>query len=375
MKYVLIIILFFSLLQLDAQKRFEIDGQFSVIGSYSPDNDFDVFGAIRYIPELNYFIPIDSVRKIDFEASVNIFGSLLFHPFDTLQHDGKISPYRGWVRYSGKRLQVRLGLQKIDFGQGMLLRPIQWFNQIDPRDPLQQTNGVYGGLVKYDFKNNANVWFWTLYGNDKRRGFDVFSTSFDSPEIGARFQFPVKRGEIGLSYNYRNASGKDLFMIPGYEHIPENRIGIDAKWDVVVGLWTEISHVHKSIDVGDFTNQTIVNLGTDYTFGIGNGLNVVAEHLLLTYDQKPLKYSNVTNMSATTLSYPLGFFDNLSAIFYYNWTSETATFLLNYSHQFKRLTGYVMAYYNPKTQVAVQQNEFVNTFSGPGLRVMVVYNH
>lgn len=375
MRYIISIILFFCLTQVGAQKRFEFDGQFSMIGSYSPDNDLDIFTGARYIPELNYYIPIDSTRKIDFEASVNISGSLLFHPFDSLRHDGIVSPYRGWVRYSGRRLQVRLGLQKIDFGQGMLLRPIQWFNQIDPRDPLQQTNGVYGGLVKYDFMNNANLWFWTLYGNDKRRGFDIFATSFDSPEVGARFQFPVKKGEIGLSYNHRNADGKEIFMLPGFEHIPENRIGLDAKWDVVVGLWTEISHVHKSIDVGMFTNQTIVNLGTDYTFGLGNGLNVVAEHLLITYDQKPLEYSNVTNMSATTLSYPLGFFDNLSAIFYYNWTSNDATFLLNYSHQFKKVTGYLMAYYNPKTQVAVQQNEFVNTFSGPGLRVMVVYNH
>ena len=375
MKYLIAFILFFNLLQIKAQKRFEFDGQFSAIGTYSPENDLDVFTGLRYIPELNYYIPIDSTRKIDFEASVNIFGSLLFHPFDSIQYDGVISPYRGWIRYSGERLQVRLGLQKIDFGQGMLLRPIQWFNQIDPRDPLQQTNGVYGGLVKYDFKNNANIWFWTLYGNDKRRGFDTFSTSFDSPEVGARFQFPVKRGEMGLSYNHRNANGKDMFMIPGYEHIPENRIGFDAKWDVVVGLWTEISHVHKSIDVGMLTNQTIINVGTDYTFGVGNGLNVVAEHLLLTYDQNPLEYSNVTNMSATTLSYPLSFFDNLSTIFYYNWNSKNATFLLNYSHQFKSFMGYVMAYYNPKTQVALQQNEFVNTFSGPGLRVMVVYNH
>ena len=35
-----------------------------------------------------------------------------------------------------------------------------------------------------------------------------------------------------------------------------------------------------------------------------------------------------------------------------------------------------MAFYNPDTpQQGIQQNELVNQFAGPGIRLMLVYNH
>ncbi|MFQ3214494.1 MAG: hypothetical protein ACI9L9_001936, partial [Marivirga sp.] len=36
---------------------------------------------------------------------------------------------------------------------------------------------------------------------------------------------------------------------------------------------------------------------------------------------------------------------------------------------------YVMAYYNPSQLIGIQQNDFVNNFSGPGIRLLVVFNH
>merc|ERR1712127_1137306 len=103
------------------------------------------------------------------------------------------------------QFELRVGLQKIDFGSASLLRPIQWFNQIDPRDPLQLTNGVYGVLGRYYFLNNANIWLWTLYGNEKTRGFDALETNKKVPEFGGRIQYPTKKGEIALSYHHRSA--------------------------------------------------------------------------------------------------------------------------------------------------------------------------
>lgn len=41
---------------------------------------------------------------------------------------------------------------------------------------MQLTNGVYGILGRYYFANNANIWFWTLMGNEKTRGFEVILT-------------------------------------------------------------------------------------------------------------------------------------------------------------------------------------------------------
>lgn len=358
-----------------AQSTIDFDGQLSAIGSYSPANELDVFFGGRYIPEFNYTNQLDSIQSLDFEASANISASALFSPFDSSMTTANLSPYRIWGRYTTRQLEIRVGLQKIDFGSASLLRPIQWFNQIDPRDPLQLTNGVYGVLGRYYFLNNANVWLWVLYGNEKTRGFDAVETNGKIPEFGGRVQYPVPNGEIALSYHHRVAKSTGLNFVPQLEEIPENRIGIDGKWDVGVGLWFEATHSHKSRSLGAFTDQTLLNVGMDYTFGLGNGLNVVAEHLFTSFDEQAFTFENTANITAVMMTYPLGFFDNISSIFYHAWGSDELTFLLNYSHEFKAFTGYVMAYYNPSTQLGIQQNDLVNQFSGAGFRLMVVYNH
>ncbi|MFK7773131.1 MAG: hypothetical protein AB8F94_13370 [Saprospiraceae bacterium] len=359
------------------QQKVEFQGQFSAIGSYAPDNQMQGFLGARYIPELSYLIPVDSAqtRFFDFEASANINGNTLFSPFDTSSIDGNISPYRIWARYNAKQFELRIGLQKIDFGSATLLRPIQWFNQIDPRDPLQLTNGVYGVLGRYYFLNNANIWLWALYGNEKTRGFDAVETNKEIPEFGGRIQYPTKRGEVAFSYHHRTANSTNLIFISQLEEIPEHRFGLDGKWDLKVGLWFETALIYKTRDLGFLTHQTLFNLGTDYTFGIGNGVNVVLEHLMIASDDNFLGVENTSNITATLISYPLGFFDNISGVFLYNWTAENFTFNINYHHQFEKISTYVMAYYNPPTQSGIQQNDLVSQFSGPGIRLMVVYNH
>lgn len=363
--------------QTNTKNKIEFDGQISAIGSFAPDNEKEVFLGVRYIPELSYQIPLDStkVQSIDFEASVNLTGSMFTHPFQTTDLQADLQPYRLWARYSSKQLELRVGLQKIDFGAAAILRPLQWFNQIDPRDPLQLTNGVYGILGRYYFLNNANIWLWTLYGNEKTRGFDALETNKKIPEFGGRIQYPVPKGEIALSYHHRTATSQDLVWIPQYEKIPDDRIGIDGKWDVGIGLWFEGTLTHKGKNLNLITNQTFFNLGMDYTFGVGNGLNVILEHLLASFDEKPLQLENKTHITAAVIAYPLGFFDNLSSVFTFNWSSKDVTFAVNYEHQFKKLTSYVIASYTPTTSSGIQQNDLINQFAGPAIRAMLVYNH
>lgn len=376
-KYLLFILFLVISFSAFGQQKVEFEGQLILVGSYSPDNQLEGFLGSRYLPELSYLIPLDSTQSsfFDFEASANIYGNTLFSPFDTSSLDGYIQPYRIWTRYNAKQFELRVGLQKIDFGSATLLRPIQWFNQIDPRDPLQLTNGVYGILGRYYFLNNANIWLWTLYGNEKTRGFDAVETNKKIPEFGGRIQYPTKRGEIAFSYHHRTANSTKLAFIPQLEKIPEHRFGLDGKWDLKVGLWFETALIYKTKDLGFLTHQALINFGTDYTFGIGNGVNVVLEHLMIAIDDSFLGVENTSNITATLISYPLGFFDDISGVFLYNWTEENFTFNINYHHQFEKFSAYVMAYYNPSTLAGIQQNDLVNQFSGPGIRVMVVYNH
>jgi len=195
------------------------------------------------------------------------------------------------------------------------------------------------------------------------------------PEFGGRVQVPVPRGEIAATYHHRNANSENLSGIPSYENIPENRYGLDGKWDVEVGLWFEAVYINKAKNVGILTNQSYLTLGVDYTFGVGSGLNITLENMVSSFDEKVFKFGNTSNVTATSIAYPIGFFDNITTMAYYSWDEEVVSLFLNYEHQFKKLTGYVMAYYNPKSQSGMGSIRVENSFEGPGIRLMLVYNH
>lgn len=358
-----------------AQNTFELKGEASAYGSYSPDNDLDLFFGCRYLPEFNYGYTFENKSLLDFEASANINGSVLFRPFDRAETDGAIKAYRVWARYSGQQYELRLGLQKINFGPAMMLRSLQWFDEIDARDPLKFTTGVYGALARYYFLNNATIWIWGLYGNENPRGFESLKNKKEKPEFGGRLQLPVPKGEVALTYHHRSASSEDVAGMPLFEKIPENRYALDGKWDIGVGAWFEAVHINKTKDVGVLSNQSFLTLGVDYTFAIGNGLNVTLENMTSTLNQKAFAFENNSNVTATSITYPLGLFNNISTMVYYSWKTEDFSLFVNYEHQFQKFRGYIMAYYNPKSQQRMGSISYENSFSGPGIRLMLVYNH
>ena len=160
------------------------------------------------------------------------------HHFDFSESANKVKPYRFWVRFATSQFQVRIGLQKINFGSAMLLRPLMWFDRIDPRDPLQITDGVYAILLRYYFLNNANIWLWGVYGQNQRKGMEVFPTKENSGEYGGRIQVPLMNGEIATSYHHRDIDPTAMVLnAPRFRS--ENRYALDGKWDLGVGLWFE----------------------------------------------------------------------------------------------------------------------------------------
>ncbi|TRX70437.1 hypothetical protein FNN09_11860 [Carboxylicivirga sp. M1479] len=342
---------------------------------YNPDNPYPLYWGARLIPQINYDAQLNSRSKLDFEVSANMVGDVGLQIPDSADWNGKVSPYRIWGRYSTEQLEVRAGLQKINFGSATLLRPLMWFDQVDPRDPLQLTDGVWGGLMRYYFLNNANLWLWVLYGNDNVKGWEFVHSNSNVPEIGARFQMPVPLGELAVSYHHRVADSRDLNgLVPAFDKIPENRIGMDARFDKVVGFWFEGSWINMSKDLGQYTNQLNLNVGIDYTFGVGNGLGLLAEHLLISYDQKAFAFNNAINMTALSLNYPIGMFDNLNTIVYYNWYDKQLYNFMNWSKQYNSLTLNIMGYWNPDDYNMPLQANAENLFAGKGVQLMLVYN-
>lgn len=361
---------------LNAQTNVRFSGQASSLVHYHHNNDLPLWLGARYLPQLNVKLPLSSDNLIDFETSANINGMLGMYPFDTLWTDGRVKPYRVWARYSKNQLEVRLGLQKINFGSATMLRPLMWFDQMDPRDPLQLTDGVWGLLTRYYFLDNTNIWFWALYGNKDAKSWEIGNTSQSMPELGGRIQTPIPKGEAALSYHFRMANTRDFSpFLPAFERIPENRIGLDAKVDVGIGLWTEASLSFKSRDIGMLTNTGMLNLGVDYTFSLGNGLTVIAELLLAGSGSKVFQFENGLSFSALSLNYPISMFDNVSAMLYYDLKSNNTYNFLSWKRQYNKMSLYLMGFWNPDQFNLPQQQGAADLFSGKGIQFMMVFNH
>lgn len=346
-------------------------GQLSAWGNYNFSNERFILGG-RYIPELNYQHHFNKDHRINLEASGNIYVTY----FDYIT-DGDIKPYRAWIRYATPQLELRAGLQKINFGSATMLRPLMWFDRMDPRDPLQLTDGVWGLLGRYYFLNNANIWIWGLYGNKEPKGWEVLKTYSNNPEFGGRIQLPIGIGEAAISYHHRKVKTESFYDLLGlaFDKYSENRLGFDTKIDWVVGMWFEGGWINSQKNIGLFTNQALLNAGIDYTFSAGNGLLAVYEHLIVSSDFKPFEFANPFQFSLLSLSYPIGLFDNVGAIFYYSWENDGLYSFLNWQRTYNRLSFHLMAYWNPISFDLPQQSLGSNMFGGKGVQIMFVFNH
>lgn len=334
------------------------------------------FGA-RFIPEISFE---KKYEKLSFDAQVafNTAGALNYKNLEQTSDYEKFSPYRIWTRLSGKRFEVRLGLQKINFGSAAMLRPLMWFDRMDARDPLQLTDGVYALLGRYYFKNNANIWLWTLYGNNTTKGWEAIPSTKHKAEWGGRFQFPVFNGEAALSFHNRTADVKAFFpdtISLTTDEFVQNKYGIDGKWDIGIGLWFEyvVKENRISAHPRPYKYEHAANIGIDYTFALGNGLNTSAEFFYLSQSDKFFESDVNVQMSALSLNYPIGLFDRISAMVYYNRKDQAWYRFVNYQLTFDYWSFYFMAFWNPKQFGLYNMNE-QNLFSGKGIQIMAVYN-
>ncbi len=332
----------------------------------------------RFIPEFSLSQPVSDSFSLDVNLSLNGYGVAEFRSGGNIQTEGEIKPYRFWLRLATPRFEARLGLQKINFGSASLLRPLMWFDSLDPRDPLQLTDGVTGLLLRYNFQNNANIWVWGLYGNENAKGWESIATAKDTVEYGGRAQLPLLGGELAVTYHHRRF---DLGPVPGApivlpeESVPESRIGLDGKWDVGIGLWFEGTITHQDADLVPQPWQHAFTLGADYTFGLGNGLYVMAEHLRLDRGEKAFSRGDGTDFTALFLRYPVSIFVDLTGIFYYDWQEKDFYRFLSWQRTYDRWRFNIIAFWNPADFLIYPNQPGANPFSGKGIQLTVVFNY
>jgi hypothetical protein len=376
-------ILFISLMViLWGQKVFPqtlgLQGQLSGWMTVNPDPSFETQIGLRYIPGLSIEKTCYEKYLIDSEISLNTYGYSLIHTLDEIETDGEVKPYRLWLRFSSSQFELRMGLQKINFGSAMLLRPLMWFDRIDSRDPLKFTDGVYGLLSRYYFLNNANIWLWGLYGNDEAKGWEVIPSYKKRIEYGGRLQVPLFNGEIALSYHHRQADLRNkVYSAPlsSKNKIPEERFGLDGKWDIGIGLWFEGVLIHQDFDISVLQYQRLVNVGMDYTFELGNGLNVIGEYFTRETSEKAFGSGEDISFSAVSLNYPLGVIDNLTAMIYYGWEKHDWYRFVNWQRTYDNWSLYFIGFWNPDSFQVYQNQDENRPFAGKGIQIMVVFNH
>lgn len=306
-------------------------------------NTSSIRWGLRFIPRVNATHFLHKKYQIDLEASLNTY-----YAHET--KNVKVKPYRVWTRLSKSNLEIRLGLQQINFGSASLFRPLMWFDRVDPRDPLRMTDGVYGLLSRYYFMNNKNLWTWILLDNQQPKGWELFGTSRNKPEWGGRIQMPLPKGEMALTLHQREAKVRKSMHdppIPVGSH-EEFRVGLEAKWDIGPGIWFEESFIHRDILKSRFRNQHLFTLGTDYTFSLGHGLYVLTEHLVSHSGEEPFGSGKTTQFSAFMADYPVGLTDRISGILFLDWKNKNLYRFFTWQKTTDQWSFYVMLFWNPK---------------------------
>lgn len=359
-----------------AAAYFEFGGQASAWLGAGYNTAWFGQGGLRYLPDLQFSLPLNEQFKLDADASANGHISGLARTVPT-EFEARLKPYRAYLRLSSARFESRIGLQQLNFGSAMLLRPLRWFDRLDPRDPLGMTDGIWALLGRYYFQNNANLWAWGLIGNSSPKGWERFGSERWAPEFGGRAQLPVPRGELAATFHHRRFKTQ----VPYWQRVAtlavaEDRLGLDGKWDLGIGLSFEATLQRQHFGrPGNYLDwQRAITLGLDYTFGIGSGFGLQVEHMVAAQADEPLgrSYSGERQVTALVLSYPVSLLDNLRGFVYFDWKEQSLYRLVSWQRTYDRWLWNVSAFWNPDRPSA-----FVGTTStaGKGLLFTLALNH
>ncbi len=356
-----------------ARAQVVASGQASAWLASKPDTALVSETGLRYIPEVALQRPLGGSDSLAVDLSLAGSVTADFGRGALPRYDAALKPYRAWLRWASPRFETRVGLQKINFGSATLFRPLMWFDRVDPRDPLQLTNGVTGALARYYFPDNVNVWAWALAGNAALKGWETARTARGTVEFGGRIQAPVPAGEVAATYHHREA---DAGPLPSLTHVPEDRYGLDGKWDLGVGLWGEAALVRQDTGASP-AYQRFWTVGADYTVGVGNGLYLLAEQSRFDLPASAFGGGPGADLSGLLANYPVGLLDRVSAIVYRNWSARQWYRIVTWQRTYDVWSFYLLAFWNPAQPagVGLGTGQGAQAFAGRGLELMATFNH
>ena len=343
---------------------FQFHGQISGWGTgIKTDSRWDKNLGLRYFPQVNYSYQLNDDNLINGEVLLNTY-----YNTDFKSDDYNLKLYRAILRYTSKQSEIQFGLQKINFGPAQLLRTLMWFDRVDPRDPLKLTDGVYGLRYKYSFINNSILWLWGLYDNNQPKGYEMFSTAHKAPEWGGRYQFEVPLGEAAATFHTRKAEA-------GVLDYRENRLALDGRWDIGIGLWFESALQQSQSTLLPYPWNKMLTVGGDYTFGIGNGIYFLAENLTSMGSAKTWGDNIERNTTAFTASYPAGTLDNFALQIYYDWSGNNLYQYYLWQRTYDNLIINLALFHYPENGTGLFSSGGTAPSAGYGMQLMLIYNY
>lgn len=278
-------------------------------------------GSVEFawIPEVSLQYALSDLLSFQAEYSFHSSIDLRWND-DISSEDIDTKSYRAWLRLSIPQAELRVGLQRLSFGSAQILRPLQWFDRINPLDANEMTGGVDAILWRYYFVNSANLWCWLIQSDGELLGNEYIPSQKDGYQMGGRIQYPFQYLDTAISYHRR-----ELILSPSDSGI-EHRIGIDLRHDSFASMWFESSASLFQDEQVDFHSSSLsAMLGMDYTVGIGNGLHAVMESMLLASIATELyNIRRQESYTALMLDYPLGILDHVTLLNLYDWEERSS---------------------------------------------------
>ncbi len=341
--------------------------------------------GLRSIPELSVGYALTDDVALDADAALQLRVELRRGEAP----DANAELHRLSLRIASERMELRAGLQKLNFGSALLVRPLMWFDRVDPRDPLAVASGVRGILARGTMQNNASLWLWALYGNDEPRGIDADATVRHTPEFGGRVQLPMGAGEAAVTFHHRRAYGVAAgsaagasapqgqssvlgqISTAGASSLHENRIGLDGKWDVGIGIWGEGVLMHRGAR-GDATWTSLATLGADYTFAWGNGLGITCEHAVGQGGARLGALAETAQLTALAATYPLDALHGASVMVFHDWRSGNWYRLASLARTEDVWSAHLLLFWNPARDLAAWGG---SAFGGSGFMLLAAIYH
>ncbi len=255
--------------------------------------------GVKLLPEFSSQWKLSKILELQSETALYLTaGADISDSTETFQD---INLYRAWLRFGSAQTGLRIGKQKISFGSARILRPLQWFDELDPLDKSEYTDGVWAMQFSHTRLNNSSLSIWV-----KANPFSYRLS--EEHDYGGRVQIVNPAGETAVSVDAK----RSLAERNSY------KLGFDHRWDGIFGAWIEAGVSRQGLKENSVKYSTAITLGADYTLPVGSGLALCLENELLhegTAEPEMLHYSN--DLVAVLASYPLGILDSITLLTIY----------------------------------------------------------